>query len=84
MNDAWKLVAAFLSGPETNGLAQAFVGMMGFVIGWRFIMLLLENVPALSGDHPGRRTVRGILVIALSVLLGFVAAVAVGMLARRS
>lgn len=84
MDDIWALLVSFLSGPETNTLAQAFAGIMTLVIGWRFIPIVLATVPALKGREGGRGTLRGVLAFVLSIMLGLAMAGAVGMLAQRA
>ncbi|MEQ9642044.1 MAG: hypothetical protein RIM84_18620 [Alphaproteobacteria bacterium] len=79
----WELVASFVAGPQTNGLAQAIAGFFVFVLGWRAMPLALETLPPFSPERAGRRALRGIAALVLIAIIVLATATAVGMLADR-
>lgn len=82
MYELWAVLRAFFTSPEMNPMAQPFAGIVAFVLGWRFVIMMLGTLPVFSGGSRARVFVRAILSIGGAVFLGVSTAGAVAMLAQ--
>lgn len=73
----WEVARSFLADPGTNGLAQAFFGILMLVLAWSYAPVVLATIPALQRAA----AIKGILVLAIIALMALAMAVSIGSLA---